>query len=215
MKIKLRTLIMILLAVTGFSGIADAQFTIIGTATYDGEVYNLIYAESQGLVWLDYSNRGNRWDLQVAWAHGLNSPGILTCKFNPGVSVSWDGDWRLPATRDGARTFGYDGTTTAGFNITTSEMGFLYYLLLGNEGYYDKNGTQGSGWYPDAEWGFHNTGPFANLQNDMYWSGTEYGIDPMHAWSFNFPFGDQENIAFKANYPYLGIAVRSVKDKGQ
>lgn len=202
-------LFVILLSVAGFSGIAEAQLTIIGTAAYEGKEYNLIYEEVQQLVWLDYTKRGDRWNRQVAWVDGLNAPGVLDCKFNPGVSVSWEGDWRLPATKDGARTYGYDGTTTAGFNITTSEMGHLYYVSLGNKGYYDTDGNPGSGWYPDSEWGLHNTGPFENLQNDMYWSGTEYDINPPHAWAFNFPFGDQGNTAFKSSYPYNGIAVRS------
>jgi hypothetical protein len=191
--------------------IANAQLTVIGTATYKGESYNLIYEEKQGLIWLDYSNRGNRWDQQVAWAVGLNEQGVLSCQFNSGINVSWDGEWRLPATRDGARTYGYDGASTAGFNITTSEMGHLYYVSLGNKGYYDTDGIPGDGWYPESEWGFHNVGPFDNLMNDMYWSGTEYAINPPHAWSFNFPFGDQGNIAFKCSYPYMGIAVRSGK----
>jgi hypothetical protein len=211
MNKKIGILFLILLMVAGFSGIAEAQLTIIGTATYEGNDYNLIYEEAQELIWLDYSSRGNRWGTQVQWAEGLNKPGVLSLNLKPGVSISWEGEWRLPATKDGARTHGYDGSTTAGFNITTSEMGHLYYVSLENKGYFDTDGNPGSGWYPDSKWGFHNTGPFENLQNDMYWSGTEYAINPPHAWSFNFPFGDQGNIAFKCSYPYMGIAVRSGK----
>lgn len=208
-------LIMILFAALGFSGIAGAELTVVGTADYNGGEYNLVYDSDQELVWLDYTNRGNRWPQQVAWAAGLNEPGVITCKMNSGKSVSWKGDWRLPKTLDAARRYGYDGTTTAGFNITTSEMGYLYYRSLGNKGYYDKKGTPGTGWFPDSEWGLKNTGPFKNLKPDMYWSGSEYAIFPQHAWSFNFAFGDQGNIAFKSSYPYCGIAVRPGKVTGK
>ena len=205
------TLFLILFAMVGFSGSAGAELTVIGTATYNGSDYNLIYEEDQGLVWLDYTSPGNRWPQQVQWAAGLNKPGALSLNLKSDVSISWEGEWRLPATADGARIYGYDGTTTAGFNITTSDMGHLYYVTLGNAGYYDTKGKPGKGWFPDSEWGFHNTGPFENLKNDMYWSGTEYAISPQHAWSFNFPFGDQSNIAFKSSYPYAAIAVRSAR----
>lgn len=82
---------------------------------------------------------------QIAWAAGLNEPGILTYYLNPGISVSWKGDWRLPETVDGARRFGYDGTTTAEFNITTSDLGHLFYKFLGNLGYFDTDGNQRPG----------------------------------------------------------------------
>jgi hypothetical protein len=217
-------LLLILFAVVGFSGTAKAELIVIGTATIRGDTsagdagmpgrgantseYNLIYEDDQGLIWLDYTNPGNRWPQQMGWAAGLNDLGVLTYKFDPGISVSWGGDWRLPETMDGARRFGYDGTTTVGFNITSSELGHLFYLSLGNRGYYDTKGTPGTGWFPDSNWGPKNTGPFENLQAGMYRSGTEYSIYPQHAWAFNFAFGHQGNKSFKSSYPYLGIAVR-------
>lgn len=67
-------------------------------------------------------------------------------------------DWRLPRTVDGPFVWGYNGTTTAGYNITSSEMGYMYYVNLDNLGYYDKNGDA-----PQQDWGLKNTGPFNNL----------------------------------------------------
>ncbi len=67
-------------------------------------------------------------------------------------------DWRLPTTVDGLSVPGFDGTTTSGWNITTSEMGYMYYVNLGNLGYYDTDGT-----YPQPGWGLNNSGPFTNL----------------------------------------------------
>jgi hypothetical protein len=131
-----------LFAVVGFSGIAGAKLIKIGTATMkgapssadsshpgsaigsselaktaDSSEYSLIYEDDTGLIWLDYTNMGQSWYSQVQWAAGLNDPGVLTYNLEPGISVSWEGEWRLPTTVDGARRFGYDGTTTAGFNI--------------------------------------------------------------------------------------------------
>ena len=201
--------LLIISLVAGIPVMAVADLSVIGTATYEGRDYYLIYEDDQGLIWLDYTNRnGRNWDALMVWAEGLNDPGVLTYKLDPSIEVSWEDDWRLPETMDGARRFGYDGSSTAGFNIITSEMGHLYYESLGNLGYYDKKGNPGTGWFPDSSWGLKNIEPFTNLQPDMYWSGTEYSISPQRAWSFNFAFGDQGNIAFKSSYPYLGIAVR-------
>lgn len=205
MKSRAWALVLIIGVVAGFSGNAGAELTIIGTATYAGGEYRLIHETDQGLIWLDYTNQGNRWPQQMAWAAGLNGPEVLICHLNPGVSVSWDGDWRLPKTTDGPRRYGYDGTTTAGFNITSSEMGHLFYASLGNPGYYNTSGT------PLSDYGMLNTGPFKNLQDDMYWSGTEYSTDPDHAWDFNMYFGAQSNMAFKSSYSYSGLAVRPGK----
>jgi len=199
-------------AVLGFSIIANAGLTVIGTATYNGKDYNLICEDDQGLIWLDYSNRrAGGWENSMKWASGLNDPGVLTYKFNPGVSVSWDGDWRLPKTVDGPRRWGYDGTTTAGCNITTSEMGHLYYVSLGNVGHYDTNGELRTGWGSDAAYGLKKKGPFTNIYPDTYWSGTEYSIYNQHAWTFRFAFGTQSNGVYKSHYTYSALAIRPGK----
>jgi hypothetical protein len=202
----------ILFACMSFSTTAGAGLTVIGSAAYNGNNYNLIYEDDQGLIWLDYSNRLiGGWDDCIKWAAGLNASGVLTCKFNPGVTVSWNGEWRLPKTMDGERHYSYDGTTTAGFNITTSEMGHLYYKSLGNSGRYDAKGQKRSGWGDDAAWGLKNKGPFTHLYPDFYWSGTEYSIYDQRAWAFNFNFGSQSNGAFKNIGNYSVLAVRPGK----
>jgi hypothetical protein len=57
-----------LVAVLCCSGVASAALTRIGTATYGGSDYNLIYEEDQGLVWLDYTKGGDTWQGQADWA---------------------------------------------------------------------------------------------------------------------------------------------------
>jgi hypothetical protein len=202
-------LLMMLFSVLSLMAAADAKLKKIGTSTYKGKDYSLIYEEDQSLIWLDCTSPANRWPQQMSWVSGLNAQGTLTYRFDPGITVSWDGDWRLPKAKDGARKLGYDGTSTAGFNIITSEMGYLFYKSLGNLGYYDTDGKPRPGWGLNATWGLKKVGPFTNLKDDMYWSGTEYAIASDHAWDFNMYFGSQGNTAFKGSYSYLGIAVRS------
>jgi hypothetical protein len=201
---------LILFAVLIYYGTAFAGLTRIGTATYNGNEYGLIYEDDQNLIWLDYTKPqepfGVGWFGMVKWAAGLNYSGVLTYKFNPGVTVAWLGTWRLPLTVDGGRTFGYDGTTTAGFNITTSEMGHLFYKSLGNLAYYDTKGNVQAGWA-----GLKNKGPFVNLLPNSYMSGTEYEAYPMHAWDFNMYFGSQGNMWFKPNFMCEALAVRPAR----
>lgn len=92
--------------------------------------------------------------------------------------------WRLPKTVDRPWSFGKDGTTTGGCNITTSEMGYMYYVNLGNKGFYATDGA-----YPQPGWSLTNTsfesggtgGPivsFQNLQPYAYWSDMEWSSYP-------------------------------------
>ncbi len=192
---------MVLLMMTGVS---QATLTIIGTASYDGGTYNLIWDDDnngKSLVWLDYTNAEAPWRTQMNWASNLDT--ALSVTLNAGVSVTWtDSSWRLPATVDGPYVYGYDGTTTAGYNITSSEMGHLYYEELGNLGYFDTSGN-----YPQPGWGLNNTGDFKNLIASWFWSGTEYAIGPCDAW--NFGMGNGYQIKYIKTDIGYGLAVRS------
>jgi hypothetical protein len=96
--------------------------------------------------------------------------------------------------------YGYDGTTSGGYNITSSEMGHLYYTELGNLGFYDTGGN----FQPGK--GLTNTGPFTNLQPNPYWSDELYDLDNYNAWGFNFGGGSQF-VSIKGLAIY-GLAVR-------
>ena len=127
-------------------GLAQAALTTIGTATYGGSDYNLIYDDDDtghgggGLVWLDYSNPPANWTDQKDWAAGLDLG--LTYNIDSAYIVTWnDTAWRLPDTIDGTYDYSCDGATTGGYNITTSEMGHLYYTELENLGYYGTSGN--------------------------------------------------------------------------
>jgi hypothetical protein len=180
---------------------AHASLTVIGTATYLGETYNLIYQDdgpNGPITWLDYSQSVNSWQTQVNWASLELGPN-LTVTLNPGYTstIDWTTGWRLPTTVDGPNVYGWDGTTTGGFNITTSEMGYLYYTELGNLGSVDTDGNT----IPSGN-GLTNTGPFENLVKFTYWSGTEYDTMTNDAWAFAFQSGRQE-IDLKGNRFYV------------
>ena len=205
-------LLFILFITAGFSGMARAELITIGTATYNGQDYKLIYEDDQGLIWLDYSLPKNRWPQLMSLVSKMNEDGALIYKLNSGVKVYWLGSWRLPIAVDDARKNGNDGTTSAGCNITTSEMGHLFYTSLGNLGYYDTEGNPLPGWGKPREqevYGLKNTGPFDNLRYDSYWTGTEYSINPQHAWDFNTYFGVLDCQCFKGSFSLTGLAVRS------
>jgi hypothetical protein len=195
---NIKSLLIAAALTTALAGTAQASLTTIGTANYNSSTYNLIYDSDSSLIWLDYSNAGNTWGNQVAWASGLGST-LSNVKLNSGVSVTWNSGWRLPTTIDGPMTYSYNGSTSFGYNNTTSEFGHLYYTELQNKAPLDKNGNVQAGY------GLVNKGPFAYLQSSgYYWSETEYAIDPNRAWGFLTADGSQY-----PNINGLGLAVRS------
>lgn len=185
-KVFTMALLMMTLAVP-----AGATLITIGTATYLGNDYNLIYDDnpSGSVVWLDFTSTQNTWPNQVAWAAGLNTTGVLAYSLLAGYSITWTGSWQLPTT----------DVTSLSLNppsANSSQMAYLYYAQLGN--------TLGSG--------LANTGPFTQLQNNTsYWSGTE-ATGGGYAWYFNTGSGTQSTTQ---NYDdaYYGtdsaLAVRS------
>jgi hypothetical protein len=151
----------------------------------------LIYDSDLNITWYDYTNGYLMWYYQVRWADALD--------------VEFGGthytDWRLPSTVDGQYVFGYDGTTTAGYNITSSEMGHLWYTELGNIAIYDTSGNYQRGY------GLTKTGDFQTLQTVGYWSGTEYAANTLNAWQIDTVYGYQINISKSTEH--VAIAVRS------
>ncbi len=206
MKKNILTGVMIVLILTGAVGLCQASLIHIGMAYYnDGNsntgAYNLIYDDVQQITWLDYTHERTNYEDQVSWAESLNESGELAYVFFQGVSMIWTGDWRLPATVDGPFNYGYDGTTIGGYNITTSEMGYLFHTALGNLSYRGLDGT-----YQD-ESGLKNKGPFINLTTHQYWSDTQSGYTADSAWSFYFGLGYQADV--NTGVESYGIAVRS------
>ncbi len=180
--------------VVSFSTMSHADtLTVVGTGYMTSDPtqtqYQLIYDSAQNITWLDYSSPHDTWQNQVNWAQNL------TVNFN-GQNVT---GWSLPTTVDGLDTYSYDGSTPEGVNNTSSQMGYLYYTALGNIGYYDTSGNQQSGY------GLTNTDPFKNLVMGIYWSGTEYSVDPNFAWSFSTYTGFQSPSSEPDAYYALAV----------
>ena len=182
----MKKLILFLFAlVLSFSIVATANATLTGF--YEGADH-FVYDSVLNITWYDDTNPWGTWQNAVTWANNLT------------VGSTTAGSWSLPTTVDGPAVIGYSGTTTAGYNITTSEMGYLYYVELGNKGYQATDGTE-----PQPGWGLVNVGPFTNLplyqQYYHFWSGTGYTTDPSEAWIFYFTYGFQ-NVDPKDNGDY-------------
>lgn len=152
----------------------------------------LIYDTNLNITWYDYTKRignppdySNHWSTMMTWAQGLNVGGVT--------------GWRLPSTEGAPPVPAVDGTSLTGYNNTTSEMGHLFYIELGNKGMYDVNGN------PQSGYGLVNTGPFKNLQPDLYWSSTTLLGQLGYAFNFNFNNGFQ-----RANDEYMADLTMAV-----
>ena len=118
-----------------------------------------VYDSDANLTWLRDANAngGMNWATAMAWASDLSIDGV--------------DDWRLPG-----------GLMASGVNQTASEMGNMFYNVLG--------GTAGSS-ITTTHNNATNYDLFQNIQSGNYWSGVEFNSDV--AWGFNFGYGNQVN----------------------
>lgn len=178
----------------GFYRQAHADLNLIGQGSSINGTYNLIYDTDLDITWYDFSHTDNTWQKQVAWAAALD------VVFG-GIHFT---DWRLPAALDGTYVFGYDGTTTGGYNITSSELGYLYSEGLGNDAWFDTSGNT-TGCSIVSPWCLTRTGDFQNLLPVYYWSGTTYSDSPSNAWSISFGGGLQSYNDKGNNYHVIAV----------
>ena len=173
-----------------FCSTARADLVISGQGTSTHGTYNLIYDDDINVTWYDFTNTAtDTWQNQKNWADTL-SVDIEGTTFT---------DWRLPATVNG-QIIPTDITPTSRYNITSSEMGHLYYTELGNLGFEDTNGA-----FPQPGWGLNNTSPFQNLLDRIYWSGTEFGNNNNAAWDFHFSSGNRDATPSQNNLYALAV----------
>ncbi len=177
-RLSLRRAVCAVVVCVLLASVAQADLLTIGTATYQSNEYSLIYEEAQGLIWLDYTSPKANWDTQMTWAGGLVAQLTLNIDSSE-FDVTWQEDaWRLPGAGDPPQT---------GDNITSAEMGHLYYVSLGNT----------------VDNGLENMGPFVSLIEDRYRTGTDSGDS---AYQFNFASG----VAWNSNkrFEQYALAVR-------
>ncbi len=183
------------------SGSVKATLITIGTVQFGGSgpEYNLIADDDNNgnsLVWLDYTHGIDTWQNQMDWASGLNATGSLTYNIDPNIwIVDWGNSvWRLP---------GSGSSPVNGYNISTSEMGHLYYSELGLNA--DPSGTNSTS-ISDL-----NASNFDNLIPSLYWSETEYNRNsnnPDQVYFFHMVNGNQE-IVDQVDRSLYGISVRN------
>ena len=159
------------------SGTANAVVVLRGSDTLGN---NLIYDTDLDITWYDFSHPEAFWQDQKDWAANLS------IDFG-GATID---DWRLPIT--------VDDVSSIGLNITTSEMGHLFYDELG--------GTASN---PISSSGDPDLALFVNLQDEVYWSGTDFALNFGEAWAFTFDSGNQSTIIFNATTQFVAMAVRA------
>ena len=99
-------------------------------------------------------------DLGITWLRDANAIGLkpwnVAAAWADNFSLGGYDDWRLPTS-----------DTCRGSNCSGSEMGHLWITELGNSAANPRN-----------------TGNFQNLEENFYWSGTDFAQDPSAAWYF-------------------------------
>ena len=184
-----RIMAMVFVGLFLFSGMASATLWDRGGGLiYDDELditwlqdANYVLTHDPGNIYDPDDNGRMSWYEATAWVEQL-------------VYGGYD-DWRLPTT--------VDELASDGYNITTSEMGYLYYISLGNSGKYDTEGN----YVGDGNYGLNDTGPFifigfsgANAYH--FWSCTGYSAYTVqkHAWVFAANLGAQTHDTKARDY---------------
>lgn len=170
---------LLLLAVISLSFPAQA-------ALYD-RGNGMIYDDVLDITWLQDANYAKtsgysgievmQWPLAEQWAEQL-------------VYGGYD-DWRLPSARlrnSPPACYETDGSCDAGYNVTVSELGYMFFVNLGNRATVDANGQF------QVDPGLTNTHfidgltgesvSFLNFQPGYYWYREEVGI-LNYVWYFN------------------------------
>jgi hypothetical protein len=170
----------------------------------------LIYDDALDITWLqdvNYSVQdGFDSDGQMTWYDAISWVGSLN--YYDSVRNRWIGGWRLPQANPingitHVDVLSYDGTADWGYNITSSnsELAHLFYVTLGNPGYYDVDGDPTGCFVSGYNTCQKNGGPFAMpvLHSD-YWTETQYDSDTTLVWGFFFGNGFQDHNSKNNDY---------------
>ncbi|CAG1003185.1 hypothetical protein MTYP_03071 [Methylophilaceae bacterium] len=170
--------------------LAGALSLVLGNAqaTLFDRGGGLIFDDVLNVTWLQNAN------LAATQGFGIASKGAVESSFQFGIApngsmnfntaYNWISamnnavylgysDWRLPTTMQPDSTCSFQGSRSSGYNCTGSEMGSLYYTGLGNQNAVIDPLTNNLISYEHET----KTGPFKNLQSNLYWSSTEYKPD--------------------------------------
>ena len=155
---------------------ANASLVVRGVDNLGSQ---LIYDTDYDITWYDYTQ-----SIRYGFGGAKNWAQNLEVTTSEGQIFT---EWRLPTA------YNQDGSgPEMGYKLQSqhTELGHLYYTELNNIGARDENGRS----QPGA--GLINTGPFANLTGNYYWTstaGTENNA--ARAYHFYMPHGYQGVIA--------------------
>lgn len=172
------------------SGQGSWESTLLGRDLDGDSVNDAWYDTDLKITWLELDK--GPWDYYGAKA-------TVTSLIVGGFT-----DWRLPSVNDMGTAgcpaaISYSGPD-CGVNLdpSSSEFAHLWYVTLGNLGAWDTAGNNRAGG------GLTNTGPFQNLHNDIYWTGTIYPADA-RAWYFNMATGLQWHATTLTSMYYIAV----------
>ena len=188
------------LSLITFSGAASAALL---ERKYEGEVY-AFYDDEADLTWLADANYAltsgyvNNSELggvdsdtgQMEWQAAKDWAASLT--------IGGKSDWRLPTTTqpDSGCSLEDSNGQDSGYGCTGSEMGNLFYNVLGGEADTSITTTHNA-----------NFDLFSNVQSSLYWSATVYAPLTNRAWGINMGVGRQGY--YRKTGSYYAWAVRS------
>lgn len=163
---------------------------------------NLSLTQVFGLPTKDFADSSFKFGIAPNGAMNFNTASSWIVAMNAEIYLGYS-DWRLPTTMQPDPTCSFQGTRSSGVNCTGSEMGNLFYSGLGNPFLAVDpitNNVIPSGLETQ-------TGPFQNLQINLYWSSTEYVPDSSN-YFFSFFNGQQGDY----QGPYVNMFVMAVRD---
>ncbi len=168
----------------------NSNATLIGR-DFDGDTSTIeaYYDDAANLTWLADANYAMtsgydadgrmHWGEATSWVAGLDVEGVTGWR----LATTSQPDLSCDLTNSLGANYGYD--------CTGSEMGNLFYNVLGN-----------------SAGALTNAGPFSNVYY-VFWSDTEYAFNTIEsAWRFNMDIGHQ-NFANKDFQNYSAWAVQS------
>ena len=202
-----------------FSALFISALTVEAAYYYRGN--NMLYDSQRDVTWL--------MDMNYAATSGYCATGV-TCSGTGHGRMTWGAahtfasslnyngisGWRLSsANLIGLYEWRADGTSDWGYNNTRTDLGNLFYTVLGNKGYCAPDALDANTDCPQADYGLLNlsvtdsdTGSiysFFNFLNKPYWQDEENADDTTLAWYFNADKGYQNNELPKGGRNYVAL----------
>lgn len=136
------------------------------------------YDDVADLTWLA--------DANAARTSGYDANGLMTLDdattWVAGLSVAGVDGWRLPSTLQNDNSCSYQyGPEAFGYNCTGSELGNLFYNVLGGSASFSITTNHNA-----------NYNLFSNVQSYYYWSATEFVPITRYEWNFSTTNGYQK-----------------------